>query len=170
MARNRRKTVIIALALFACADPTGLGTDGPLTWSALVDSARWAPDNGGYTFAFLTRTGYLLVAAIRKDTLGQAQDALGVQIVPYSGPGHYPLTPEPNGSTGLYSVFNPATQGVRSFVSASAHPGELWITEVDTLAHRIAGRFSFEAQEDTGTAHVNVSGGVFRVVYDTLVP
>jgi hypothetical protein len=160
------KVLIAALlaSLTACAE-TGPGVEGPLLVLAQVDGASWAPDNGGITFSYLLPDGYLFVGAIRRDSLGRARDGVGVQLKHFAGPGRYPLTSDPVGDTGLYALYDPVTTGATNFFSAPPNTGELVITEVDTVTHRIAGRFNFEAQEEGGTRHVSVTRGVFRVEY-----
>jgi hypothetical protein len=169
MLRIRAYTFILAV-LLACSDGTGPGTEGPLLMSAELDNTAWSLEDGGRTFAYLTPDRYLFVGAIRNDSLGHSRDGIGVQVVGFAGPGHYALTPEPAGDTGLYALYNPSTGGAVNFFSDSASPGELIVSELDTIARRIAGRFSFQAREDNGDQVVLVEEGVFRVEYTTVRP
>jgi hypothetical protein len=166
----RITSAFVAIALFACTRSADLGGGGRLTWTARLDNTDWTPEKGGYTVSHLTRDGYLLVAAFRRDSLGRARDAMGVKLVSYSGPGRYELAPDPAGNVGIYSRDDPTTGASKNFFSTRAHSGELWITDVDTVAHRIAGRVSFEAQEEGGSHLVTISDGVFRIAYDTVRP
>ena len=135
-------------------------------WTARVNGVPWTPGNGHVT-AHVTSSGYLFVAAFRRDTAGHSLDAMGVQLVDYAGPGHYQLTaPDPDSDYGAYS---PAPVGP-SWVTTPSRPGEIWITEVDTTAHRIAGLFHFLAAAEDGSAGVTITDGVFRATYDTIRP
>lgn len=151
--------------MVACSDPTGLGTEGPLLWTARLNGVPWTVGNGSVT-AHVTSSGYLLVAAFRRDSLGNSLDLMGVKLVDYVGPGRYQLTPDASRNFGGYA---PAVVGP-TWISTSSPPGEIWITEVDTAAHRIAGLFDFRAQAEGGSAYVSITDGRFRAAYDTVSP
>ena len=97
---------------------------------------------------------------------GPNRDAVGFQLVGFTGPGRYPLTPDPQSSIGIYNLYDPDGVGAGGqFSSSPSNPGEVIVTELDTVAHRIAGRFSFEAKEDLGSRIVQIERGLFRVEY-----
>jgi hypothetical protein len=60
---------------------------------------------------------------------------------------------------------DPVSLGATNFYSTPPNAGELVITEVDTVAHRVAGRFDFEAREEPDARQVSVARGFFRVKY-----
>ena len=162
----RANFVCVLLILLACSDGTGPGTDGPLSLSARLDGRPWTPDYGSNLLSTRRPDGYLFVGAIRRYSLGgPARDAIGVQIVGFTGPGRYVFTGDPVGTTGVYALYDSATGGSTNFYSHAPNTGEVTVTELDTVAHRVAGRFSFSAGEEGGTRAVRVEQGVFRVEY-----
>lgn len=165
--RNKRlRSLILVAALAACSDPAGPGTDGPLMWSARLDGVPWTPQVG-IVVAHVTSSGYLFVAAFRQDSVGGTQDAMGIQVANYAGPGHYAL--DTVAFDGNYGVYLPAPVGP-GFLTSTAHPGEIWITEQDTASRRVAGVFHFRADAEVGSTSVDITSGLFRAVYDTVRP
>jgi hypothetical protein len=169
MRSGRLSAMLVLMWGIACADPTGPGTDGVLFFRARVDESLWTPDNGANTDAYLTPDGYFLARAIRRDTLFRAIDGMAVIVRHVQGPGRYPLTSDFDRDHGLYGAFDPVNLTDTTFLSAP-NSGEVEITQIDTAARRIAGRFSFEAQQVDETRRVRISAGVFRVVYQTTLP
>jgi hypothetical protein len=144
-------SILLATTL-ACSDATGPGTDGALNVSAAV----------------LTPEGFFTLAANRRGALLQFVDGLRLAALNVSGVGHYPLTGD--SGRGSYVIFDRVFFQDTMFSSTPTNIGELEITGLDTLAHRIAGRFNFQAQEINGPRWVNVDAGVFRATYTTSTP
>jgi len=161
-------TSLVAILIFACSDATGPGTDGAVNVSARVNGSAWTPANGGEVYAVLTPEGFLTLAANRRGAQFQYVDGLRLAALNVSGVGHYPLTGD--SGRGSYVIFDRVTFQDTMFSSTPTNIGELEITGLDTLAHRIAGRFNFQAQEINGTRWVNVDAGVFRATYTTSTP
>jgi Family of unknown function (DUF6252) len=156
---------LVAILTLACSDATGPGTNGALNVSARVDGSTWTPTNGGEVYAVLTPGGFFTLAANRRDALLQYVDGLRLAVIHVSGVGRYPLTGD--AGQGSYVIIDRVTFRDTLFTSTPTNMGELEITGMDTLTHRIAGRFSFQAKEVGGDRSVKVDGGVFRVDYAT---
>ncbi len=63
---------------------------------------------------------------------------------------------------GMYNSSKP-TKG--SYITSTAHTGTLTVTRLDTVAHVIAGTFSFTAKEIGGTKTFSVTDGRFDINY-----
>jgi len=153
--------------LFACSDPFELGTDGPLLFKATVDGLPWIPDKGANTSAHLTPAGVFVALAVRRDTLLRARDGIGFRVSHLTAPGTYPFASDLSGDWGAYATYDPVNLTDTIFISTPPKAGHLEVTEIDTVNHRIAGRFEFEAVQLAGTREVRVTSGVFRLEYDT---
>jgi hypothetical protein len=157
-------SILLATTL-ACSDATGPGTDGALNVSARVNGSTWTPANGGEVYAVLTPEGFFTLAANRRGALLQFVDGLRLAALNVSGVGRSPLTGD--SGRGSYVIFDRVFFQDTMFSSTPTNIGELEITGLDTLAHRIAGRFNFQAQEINGTRWLNVDAGVFRATHTT---
>lgn len=80
---------------------------------------------------------------------------INVEAVPY--PSALPWLDQ-----GVYRTYKPTT---REYITSSKRTGSLTITRLDTVAHVIAGTFSFTAEELGGTSTVNVTDGRFDINY-----
>lgn len=162
-------TLVIALTL-ACSETVGPGTEGPPVFTAQVDGSAWTTDNGANTQAFLTPEGDFLLHAIRHDSLLRAVDEIAVFIRSLGGPGRYSLTSDFDQDYGFYAIHDPVNERFTSFISTAPNVGQLEVTAIDTAARRIAGKFSFEAQQLEGVRRVKVESGVFRISYENAFP
>jgi hypothetical protein len=168
--RIRRFRAVLAVMLgAACSDPAGPGTEGPLGFSARLDGSPWTANAPATAEAHLTAEGYFQVRAFRRDSLFRAIDGIAVVVRHVQGSGRYPLTSDFDRDYGIYGAFDPINLTDTTFLSTPT-TGELEITQIDTVARRIAGRFSFEAEQIDGTRRVRIEAGVFRVVYDSTFP
>jgi hypothetical protein len=153
----------------ACSESLGPSTEGPLAFAAQVDGNAWTPAIGPNIEAFLTPEGQFLLRAIRHDSF-RAVDGIAVIVSRLSGPGRYPFTSDFDADYGLYATYDPDNLTSTSFISTPPNIGALEVTAIDTAAHRIAGRFQFEAQQLDGVRRVRIESDVFRVGYETAFP
>ena len=153
------------LAGLACSDTTGPSLDGPPFVTAQLDGVGWIVGPGDRILAYALSNGALLVAGVRRDSLGVDRDALGVVVTAFTTPGSSPLTVDTAEGQGLYSDYAPPGGGEADYATDTSHTGVVRITAVDTARHRIAGTFSFNAVHSTGTGVVQVRAGAFRVDY-----
>jgi hypothetical protein len=102
--------------------------------------------------------------------LFRAVDEISVLIRNVGGPGRYSLTSDFDQDYGFYAIFDPVNETFTSFISTEPNVGQLEVTAFDTAARRIAGRFSFEAQQVEGVRRVKIESGVFRISYENAFP
>jgi Family of unknown function (DUF6252) len=165
--RTPLAALVAMVLLSSCSEPFALDTEGALLFQSRVDGVSWTPDNGVNISATFLPDGSFLVVAIRRDSLFRARDGMGIVLRHLTAPGQYVFTSSAAGDCGLYSIYDPVNSTTdANFVSTPPNVGQVDITDIDTVNHRIAGRFEFEAQEDGGARRVHVTDGVFRVEYE----
>ena len=166
---GRLRAVLAVMLGAACSDPAGPGTEGPLGFSARLDGSPWTANAPPSAEAHLTAEGYFQIRAFRRDSLFRAIDGIAVVVRHVQGSGRYPLTSDFDRDYGIYGAFDPINLTDTTFLSTPGI-GELEITQIDTVARRIAGRFSFEAEQIDGPRRVRIEAGIFRVAYDSIFP
>ncbi len=129
------------------------------SFSCLIDGERFIPKNTDW------KGGPAIEGQIKSDTLiltgrnnENGSNSVGLRVVNFTGKGRYPLD-DSEASYGRYYSSEHMTQ----YFTQSIHTGLLIIERYEPNEGVVAGKFSFQAIDGSGSSIVEVTKGEFTI-------